>query len=399
MICNKHLKFLRKFLGNIARPRFGWRNQLTKFAKFFYLLIEWPFELAGDIIFFWKRTGESGIKDPHRILIVKVDQLGDVLFSTFLLPIIKRRYPGVEIDYLVNPKAKQVLEGNPHVANIYFSENIFLRFLPGRGDSAAGLWRVMERNRETMRALRARRYDAVINARAFAPSSNISLYRVGAALISFDISEQSFLADYWANYDLDEEEWENYLNLLVPLGINIASADFREEFYGHGAPNPMAGVRTSIGGYVVISPVSFEIDREWGRNNWRRLISLLVSRGMDVTLTGIPSQKKYLEELASAGGGRVRIFTEMSLAGFGALMKGAKLFIGIESFPAHLALASGKHAMILTNSVTYYLKGHSPKKFAIDARSMLPVLKGVEFFDVKSATAQDLEKAIGMLVA
>ena len=182
MILKKHLKLLRKFFGNIARRRSGLKNQFTKLAKFFYLLIEWPFEIVGDAIFFWRRFGRAGIKNPRRILIVKIDQLGDVLFSTFLLPIVKRAYPDIEIDYLVHPKARQVLEGNPHVANIYFSENIFLGVLPGREGGAGGLWRVAKRNRETMRALREKKYDVVINVRAFAPSSNIALRRIGVRL-------------------------------------------------------------------------------------------------------------------------------------------------------------------------------------------------------------------------
>ena len=84
MIFKKHIKLLRKFLGNIARPRIGLVKQFPKWAKFFYLLIEWPFELAGDALSFWRRIGKSGITDPRRILIIKIDQLGDVLFSTML---------------------------------------------------------------------------------------------------------------------------------------------------------------------------------------------------------------------------------------------------------------------------------------------------------------------------
>ena len=389
MILRKHFKLLRKFLGNITRSRFGLKNQLTKLAKFFYLLIEWPFEIVGDILFLGKRFGMARIKNPRRILIVKIDQLGDVLFSTFLLPIIKHAYPSVEIDYLVHPKVQQVLEGNPHVANVYFWENIFLGFLPGRGHKAAGLRYAIKRNHETMHALRTRGYDAVINARAFAPSSNVSLRRIGGALIAFDISEQGFLADYWANYDFDEEEWKNYLNLLVPLGIDVASVDFHEEFYNHNAPNPMAGA----GKYIVISPISFETDRQWGESNWKELISFLLSRGKGVALTGIPSQKKYLNDLAPALRG-AKVFTEMRIPEFGALMKDAECFVGIESFPAHLALAEGKRAIILTNFIAYYLKGYSPRRFAIDARSMLPILRQVEFFDVKSTIARDIKKAI-----
>ena len=391
MVFKKHIRLLRKFLGNIARPRFGWGKQFTKLAKFFYLLIEWPFELLGDLLFFGKRFKKIEIRNPKRILIVKVDQFGDVLFSTFLLPIIKKKYPHAEIDYLINPKTKALLEKNPHIANIHFWEDIFLLGLQGREKTrTGGLAEIGRKNGETLRVLRARHYDVVINTRSYPPSSNIPWRRIGGALIAFDISEQSFLADYWADYDLDDEEWKNYLNLLVPLGIDITSIDFSEEFYNHNAQNPMA----NAGVYAVVSPVSFDVEREWGREHWEELIAFLASRGMRVALTGMPSQKEYLESLASVGDGDVNVFVEMTLAEFGALMRGAEFFIGIDSFPAHMALALGKPVIALINPAAYYLKGYSAKKFAVDARNMLPILEQIKFFDVGSASVAKVMHAM-----
>jgi heptosyltransferase-1 len=388
VILKKHLKLFRKFLGNLVRPRPGVKNKGVAVAKFFYLLVVWVVEAVGDVLSIWKRR-RSSLPVPRRILIVKTDLLGDVLFSTFLLPIIKRKYPQAEIDYLVNPKAKPVLEGNPHVAHTYFWENGLLEFLPGRG-RVTGLRKAAKRNRETARLLKERRYDAILNARAYPPSSNLPLKRLGAALIAFDISDQSFLADYWADYDLEEEEWKNHLNLLVPLGIDVSQADFQEEFYNHGGANPMTGV----GKYAVFSPVSFDRERRWIERRWRELICFVVSRGVAVALTGMPSQKKYLEELASGGGEAARVCAEMQLAEFGALMKEAAFFVGIDSFPAHLALAFGKPAFLLVNSKVYYLKCRSPRKFAVDARSLVPLLRNVTFLDATTATSREVAGAL-----
>jgi ADP-heptose:LPS heptosyltransferase len=395
MIAQKHWKLFRKFMGNVLRPRFGMQKKFTKVVKFCYLLIEWPFELLGDLLFFWKRIGKTGIKDPRRILIVKIDQFGDVLFSTFLLPIIKKRYPHVEIDYLVNPKTEVLLEKNPHIANIYFWEDFFLLSLIGREKSrTGGLREISKKNRETLRALRARHYDAVLNTRAYPPSSNIPWRKIGGALISFDISEQSFLADYRVDYDLDGEEWKNYLNLLTPLGIDISSARFREEFYNHDVSNPMA----DAGKYVVLSPVSFDVEREWGRENWKELIAFLAAHGTGVALTGMPSQKEHLEDLASASRGKAKVLVNMSIPEFGALMKGAAFFAGIDSFPAHLALAEGKRAVVFVNPAAYYLLGYSPKKFARDARCMLPVVEQAIFLDVHATSACDTELVVNKIL-
>lgn len=158
---------------------------------------------------------------------------------------------------------------------------------------------------------------------------------------------------------------------------------------GEGAP-----------GYVVISPVSFDPEREWGNDKWKELVARITSRGMRVALTGMPSQEDYLSSLARADGGKanVNVFTKMSLAEFGALMRDASFFVGIDSFPAHLALASGKESIVLVNPAAYYLKGYSPKKFSIDARNMLPLIKKISFFDITSASAVDVEDIAMRLV-
>jgi len=395
MVLEKHIKLLRKFLGNLTRSRFGWQKKFTKFVKFFYLLIEWPFELVGDVLFLRRRFGEKKIENPRRILIVKIDQFGDVLFSTFLLPIIKKKYPKTEIDYLINPKTKALLEGNPYITNVFFWEDMSLLLLGGREKSrTGGFSEIRKKNHETLRMLRARHYDAVINTRAYPPSSNIPWCRIGSPLISFDISEQSFLADHWASYDLDEEEWKNYLNLLVPLGIDISSAHFSEEFYNHDAPNPMK----DSGKYIVVSPVSFDASRELPKESWRRIASFMISRGMHIALTGMPPQKNYLEDIAVVDKDKIKVFTEMRLPEFGALMKNAEFFVGIDSFPAHLALASGKRAVVLINPGTWYLKGYSRKRFAVDARNMLPVVPEIDYFDIQTASLKDIEKAIKVLI-
>ena len=394
MIFKKYIKLFRKFCGNIARPRVGWEKKLTKFLKFFYLLYFGVTEIVGDLFFFWKRH-DLRVKDPRRILIVKIDQFGDVLFSTFLLPLIKKKYPDSEIDYLINPKTAPLLAKNPHIANVYFWEEPWLLLLLGREKQATGgFLHILKKNKVTFDALRARGYDVVINTRAYSPSSNAHWAALGKMLVAFDISEKSFLADFWADYDLDEEEWKNYLNLLIPLGIDVASAEFHEEFYNVGK-NPMA----EKGSYAVLSPVSFDKERQWGSENWRELIAFLVGNGYRIAITGTKGQEEYIRGIVPEGAENIFIFTALSLSNFGALMKGAEFFAGIDSFPAHLALASGCRAMVFVNPGAYYLKGYSPKKFAIDARNMLPIIPRVRFFDLRTASSADVQQAAGEWIA
>lgn len=392
MILRKHFKLFRKLLGSIVRSKLGVKSNLIQIAKSIYLLCSWLIEICGDLLFLAKKRNHPAIDNPLRILIVKNDQFGDVMFSTLLLPAIKRKLPEVRIDYLVRPQAEQILKNNHYVSEIYHCNNIQLEFLPGRGDRRS-LWAKFAENRKTRRVLRGNGYDLVINARAFPPSSNLFWSRLGTRTVAFDISEQSFLVDDWAEYDLEAEDWRNYANLLAPLGIDPASICYSAEFYNLDAPNPMEEIRP----YVVVSPVSFEKDRQWKSDNWRELISELLSHGMNVALTGIPSHREYLESIVptiAQSEVAVHLLTDMRIPELGALMNSAALCIGIDSFPAHLALALKKRVVLFINPEVYYLKGYSRQRFASEARSMLPILPSAAFFDIRSATAAEVAACV-----
>ncbi|MCK5306695.1 MAG: lipopolysaccharide heptosyltransferase II [Candidatus Omnitrophica bacterium] len=58
------------------------------------------------------------IKRPKRILIVNVNWLGDVLFSTAAIRALRRRYPDAYLACMLVPRAKQILEDNPRLNEI-----------------------------------------------------------------------------------------------------------------------------------------------------------------------------------------------------------------------------------------------------------------------------------------
>jgi ADP-heptose:LPS heptosyltransferase len=395
MVFAKHIKLFRKLLGAVVRPKYGLKNNIVRVGKSLYIFGAWFVEMGGDVLFAGKRRNSEALPVPRRILIVKTDQLGDVTFSTLLPRAIKQKYPNARIDYLVRPHAAHILERNPHVNSIYLWNNLLLEVLPNRGDLRK-LRRKLAENRAVAPRLRFNSYDVVINARAYPPSSNLLLRSFGKTLIAFDIAEQSFLADYWADYDLNEEESENYAKLLAPLGIAPSSVPPSGEFYNYLARNPMDASKP----YAILSPVSFDVDRQWKTEYWKELIESLLAQHINVALSGLPSQRAYLESIVppmSVETGLVQLFTNLSLPEFGALMKGASFFVGIESFPAHLAIALRIPAAFLINPAVYFLKGYSQLTFAREARSILPSVPDVEFFDVASATVEDVSASFQKL--
>lgn len=370
MILKKYYSLIIKILSYLKINLFSFKYIVIKLFKFICSIILLPIEILGDIIFSYKRFFNFNISNPKKILIVKIDQMGDVLFSTMLLPLIKEKYPQSEIDYLINKKAEQILIANPYINNIYHWQSIILNNVPGRGKFSFISWK---NNLLTWKTLKRQKYDVVINARAFIPSGNLSWKFLNPKkLISFDISQQSFLADNIVPYNLYDEEWQNYLNLLKPLGIDKVGGEPRSEFYN------LSDCNIGFENLAIISPISFNSERSWSLEKWIRAVQILVQKDYQVVLIGTKEQREYLEKLKGDTNGLIFIDSIPKLAD---LIKKADLFLGVESFPAHLALTFKIKLFSVVNTKLFYVFGKSKHRI-IDGRSMLSQFSDVKIIDL-----------------
>ncbi|HNW56108.1 MAG TPA: glycosyltransferase family 9 protein [bacterium] len=385
-------KLWSKFLANCNFFRVGKNRLVIKFGKAIWFLLAWPFELVGDLLIWPAKF--SRLPGSPRFLIVKVDQLGDVLFSTFLLPLIKKLYPESSIDYLVNPQSQSVLVNNQLVDNVFSWQDLFLQNIPGR--QKLGVWSRIKlailswhNNLASWRLLRQRKYDVVINCRAFWPSSNWLWRLLGRELVAFDFSQASFLANYQADYDLAAEEWQNYLKLLEPLGVSSIKTT---EINPRGLFFNIIPVADLPQNYWCLSAVSFDAEKTWSQKKWQEFIAgFLEKTASSLVLTGLSGQAEWLQKVAGSFllTGRVLVFTNLNISQLAGLIKNSQGFIGLESFAAHLAIALERPAFCLVNSRLFYVPGLSNKKM-IDGRSMLPQIKAVRIFDLIKTSPVEL---------
>jgi len=370
MIFKKYYSLMIKILSYIKIDLFNLKYIVIKLFKFIFSIILLPIEILGDMIFSYKRFFSFNISDPKKILIIKIDQMGDVLFSTMLLPLIKEKYPQSDIDYVINKKAEQILINNPHINNIYYWQSFILNNVPGRGKFSFISWK---NNLSTWRMLKQQKYDIIINARSFIPSGNLSWKFLNPKkLIAFDIGQQSFLADNIVSYNLYTEEWQNYLNLLKPLGINKIEGEPRSEFYN------ISDCNIESENLAIISPISFNSERSWSLEKWIKAVKILIKKNYLVILIGTREQKECLEKIKDDTNSLIFIDSIPKLAD---LIKKADLFLGVESFPAHLALTFKIKLFSVVNTKLFYVSGKSKHKI-IDGRSMLSQFSNVKIIDL-----------------
>ena len=100
-----------------------------------WLAIAWSKFLAKEAA----RPNRSG--SPRSILIIRLDQLGDLVLTTPLFRELKRVYPGARITAVIPPHFKAILTTNRHVDEILTLDEVRAKWLPSRARClASALW-------------------------------------------------------------------------------------------------------------------------------------------------------------------------------------------------------------------------------------------------------------------
>ncbi len=98
--------------------------------------------------------------EPKRILCIRLSAIGDVILASFLLRLLKNRFPKVEIDFLVKEHLSVLIRHNPRVDRV-------IAFQSGKGIKE--LFRIV-------REIRSRRYNAVIDLQRNFRSALVTLF-------------------------------------------------------------------------------------------------------------------------------------------------------------------------------------------------------------------------------
>ena len=91
--------------------------------------------------------GQMEIGEPKRILCIRLSAIGDVILASFLLRLLRNRFPKVEIDFLVKEHLATLIQRNPRVDRV-------ISFDPRKGTRELF---------HLVRKIRIRQYDAVID--------------------------------------------------------------------------------------------------------------------------------------------------------------------------------------------------------------------------------------------
>jgi len=295
------------------------------------------------------------LAQPKRILIIKLRHHGDVLLSTPVVDALKTRFPDCEIDMLVYAGTGQLIADNPQIAQIFTID---------RNWKKLGVFKQLACEKNLLSKLKARDYDWAFNLsdqwRAAIIAKLCARCSVGLDCIKRDGFWWRFCHDF-INHELDTSHHivENQLNILAPLIQPEDVADAKVRLWvAQDARESMRQKLREQGwngeDYVLMHPGARWHFKCWEDGKNAAIVQLLLNSGQNVVLTASPDtvEQYMLQEIIGRlnipEGRKVYVLSGcLSLRELAAAIEGAKLFIGVDSAPMHIAAALDKPQIAL----------------------------------------------------
>ncbi len=282
-----------------------------------------------------------------RILLVRLREIGDVVFTTPAVRALRLHFPAAHITYVVEPPAAAVVAGNPNIDEVIVAPR--KRGLEG--------WREELR---ILRKLRAARYDLAIDFHG-GPRASLLTWLSGAKeRIGYDVVGRSWMYTRRVSRPRvlrARHAVENQWDLLAPLDIGPPnSAVYPVEMPVEAQARAVTAerlLRVGVGGdgrLIVMHVSAGNPFRRWPLASFASVVAGLVAgdRRRSVVVTSGPSERDAATrviadarvQLPAEDRERVLACGEFSLPELRALVERAALYIGGDSGPMHIASTS-----------------------------------------------------------
>jgi len=277
-----------------------------------------------------------------RILIVLLGAIGDVVRALPLLARVRAGYPAARITWAVEPRAAPLLEHHPALdARLVFA----------RGDGPAAFPRFLRR----VRRLEA---DLTLDLQRHAKSGLVSFASRAPVRIGFHRRNTKELNWIWNTHTIDPVEprgWklEQYLRFADLLELPDAPLDGGLALSAEEQARVDALLGTRARPFAAVFLGSTWESRLWFAPGFARVAEALDERGIDTVLLGGADATAIAAETRNRSRAPVLDLTARTTLreSYGVLAR-ARLAVGPDSGPMHLAAAAGTPVVSLWGATT-----------------------------------------------
>lgn len=283
----------------------------------------------------------EGIK---RILIVRNDNIGDVILTTPAIEALRKRYPDAYIAILVAEYAREAIEGNPYLDKVY----CYQKAKHSKDNKLVAWWKLYK----VIREMRKEKFDLAIGIRSgFSPSQAWLVFVSGAPLrLGYYPKKKRYLSFLYNIYpdEINNKTHEVLRSLDLLKKIDVDNIE-RKELFLFVPEEERSKVREFLeknglkkGKKLVCLHISRRLEegRYWDPQNYIALAHSLMEReDIDLVLNWHPNEKDLAEGILSEMKKSPFIFLSEGIKTLAAFIKECDIFITLDGGALQIASA------------------------------------------------------------
>lgn len=335
-----------------------------------------------------------------KFLVIQLYQTGDVVLTTHIPRELKKLYPDAQIDFLTFSVNRQLLENSPYITEILTTS---------KKDGIKGLI-------NTIRQIRKNRYDAVLDLHNNPRSGYCALFSGAKYRVGYGSTSRKFFYNTLPQR-LTGSAGEIKLSLIQPFDKNFDMTKYYTKPEIHPAPEYFQKADEVLRGFgisdtdfmVTMSPTHKRATRRWTASHFLDTAKYLTDKHKaKIVITYGPGEEDYIQEHFSDLPENVFLIPPMSMGAFAALIGRAKLHIGNDSAPHHIATAQNVPTFIIIGSTSAGWVYNSPehtwvslgmecqpcKKAECKISPDIPCMSGLTFDKIKDKLENFIQHAV-----
>ncbi|WP_423792411.1 glycosyltransferase family 9 protein [Methanocaldococcus indicus] len=285
-------------------------------------------------------------KKIENILIIRVEQIGDVILTTSFFRELKRNYPNAKLTVLCRKLTKDLFKLIPWIDNIIILNTPWL----SRNDSE-GFWNVLKFIKENYK-----KYDLVFDLHPDPRNLLIARF-VGKYTIAYGIRGFRFLIDREISWNFKKVEHivDRYLNILEKMGLNIEEKELELKLDEKIMMNIKKKLKNTFNldidkekniKIVLIHPISGREEKNISWKEWEIIIkNLLKEKDSLIFIGGAKNEKSIINKNLGHLIDNKRVF---NIAGLFSLLEYihfidlVDIIYSVDTFVVHVASALKK---------------------------------------------------------
>lgn len=273
-----------------------------------------------------------------RILVIRLSSIGDIVHALPAVAALGESLPGAEIGWVVGSRFAELVDGNPFVRRV-----LRLDALGHRGPSADAVG--------GLASVRHFRPDVAVDFQGLMKSAALAWLSRAPRRVGFAGPwRRERLAGLLYTERVEAAGRKHVVEENLALVESLGAAPRPRACWKFPLPrdrdteNELDRRLAELGAekFIVINPGGGWTSKRWPPRQYVELIRAIESEGdFRVLVTGSPGEESWIRQIVTAVGGKRAVYFPSTLIEFIALVRRARLLVGGDTGPLHLAAAVG----------------------------------------------------------